>query len=72
MTSKRVEPAIANKKALSIEEALQVVPVGRTALYAALKDGRLVAKKFGRRTIILVEDLDRFLSQLPVVNHSGD
>jgi hypothetical protein len=63
----------AGKRALSIEETLEIVPFGRTLIYEALKNKRLVARKLGRRTLILVEDLERFLNDLPVAggNHSA-
>lgn len=54
------------KRALSIEETLELVPFGRTMIYEALKTKKLVARKLNRRTLILVEDLERFLNDLPV------
>lgn len=57
-----------DKKALSISEVLDVVPFGRTALYEVLKSKKLVARKLGRRTIILAADLDDFLRGLPVAD----
>lgn len=59
------------KRALSIEETLEMVPFGWTLIYEALKNKRLMARKLGRRTLILVEDLERFLNDLPVAggNH---
>lgn len=41
--------------------------LGRSSLYAAIKAGRLTAKKAGRRTIVLRADLDEFLRSLPPV-----
>ncbi len=49
---------------LSIEEARTATGIGRTKLYAAINAGRLKARKFGKRTIILRDDLDIFLSNL--------
>lgn len=37
----------------------------RTTLYEALKNGRIEAKKCGRRTLISVASLDDFLASLP-------
>jgi hypothetical protein len=42
-------------------------PHGRTAIYAAIKEGRLIARKDGRKTIILVSDYQQFLQSLPVL-----
>ncbi len=57
-----------DKKALSVSEVLDVVPFGRTVLYEVLKSKKLVARKLGRRTIILSADLDDFLRALPVAD----
>ena len=48
----------------SIEEACAVTGIGRTKLYEAIKKGLLPAKKYGKRTIILRNDLEEFLSNL--------
>jgi excisionase family DNA binding protein len=53
------------KLGLSVEEASEIAGIGRSKLYEALRDGLLQARKFGRRTIILRDDLERFLSALP-------
>ncbi len=37
----------------------------RSAVYRAIKAGKLKARKNGRRTVILVSDLTRFLETLP-------
>ena len=39
--------------------------LSRSALYVAMKEGRLTARKCGRRTLILREELERFLQSLP-------
>lgn len=51
--------------AYSISQVLEMVPVGRTTLYHEISQGRLKAKKIGRRTLILAEDLERFIENLP-------
>lgn len=51
--------------ALSIAEAAFVTNLGRDHLYAAIREGRLEAKKIGRRTLITLDDLNRFLIELP-------
>ncbi len=50
--------------ALSIEEVRAYTGIGKTRLYEALNRGQLKAKKFGRKTIILKDDLDDFLESL--------
>ena len=52
---------------LSILEACRVAGIGRTKLYEAISDGALKARKYGKRTIILRNDLQDFLTALPLV-----
>ena len=52
--------------ALSVDKAAAVVGIGRTKLYEAIKLGQLRARKAGRHTIILTDDLKTFLESLPV------
>lgn len=49
---------------LSIEEACALTGIGRTNLYKSLNSGALKARKFGKRTIILRDDLNAFLASL--------
>jgi excisionase family DNA binding protein len=53
------------REGLSVREACEVAGVGKTRLYAAIAAGDLVARKFGKRRIILRADLHRFLASLP-------
>lgn len=55
------------KLAFRIEEAADLSGIGRTTLYAAIKSGDLTAHKCGRRTIVLFDDLRRYLNRLPTV-----
>ena len=54
------------REALSISETCAVTGLGRTKLYEAISSGRLTARKFGKRTLILKSDLLAFLSSLPL------
>jgi excisionase family DNA binding protein len=53
--------------AYSIAEACSAARAGRTALYEAIRSGALRAVKRGRRTIVLADDLRRYLESLPAV-----
>jgi hypothetical protein len=53
-----------SKLAFSIAEVVQISGLGRTLVFAEIKAGRLVARKCGRRTLILGEDLRRWLSSM--------
>jgi excisionase family DNA binding protein len=55
------------KLALTISEAVAVCPFGRSLLYDEIRKGRLPARKIGRRTFILRSDLERFLSEMPII-----
>lgn len=50
--------------AYSIEEVAEMTAIGRSRIYAAIREGRLVAHKFGRRTVIRAENLTAFLDSL--------
>jgi len=52
--------------ALSINDAVRISGIGRTKLYALISGGSLKARKLGKRTLILTEDLDKLLNSLPV------
>jgi excisionase family DNA binding protein len=49
---------------LSIEEVVEFTGIGKTKIYEAINSGQLQAKKFGKKTIILMPDLESFLNSL--------
>jgi excisionase family DNA binding protein len=65
------------KAAYAVGEALDLLSIGRTSLYAAVKRGDLKRVKFGRKTLFYAADLAAFLTKLsrgsdPDVHHPGD
>jgi excisionase family DNA binding protein len=55
-----------NKLAFSPNAAAEATGVGRTKIFEAIKEHQLKARKFGRRTIILRDDLLAWLLALPL------
>jgi excisionase family DNA binding protein len=53
--------------AYTIAEACAAARTGRTSIYEAIKSGQLTARKRGRRTIILCDDLRGWLDSLPAI-----
>jgi hypothetical protein len=53
-------------------EAARISGICRSLLYREIAAGRLIARKQGRRTIILDDDLRAFLASLPRMPTSGD
>lgn len=51
--------------AITVPEAVRLTGLSRSALYLALKQQKITAKKAGRRTLFLVADLEAFMSSLP-------
>lgn len=52
--------------AVSIPKAAALSGVGRTKIYEAVRDGELPVRKAGRRSLILVADIEKWLKGLPV------
>jgi excisionase family DNA binding protein len=63
---------LAEKFALTIDEACELASVGRTKLYLALRAGELRAKKRGTTTLILPAELRRWLEALPDWTGDGE
>lgn len=58
--------------ALTVAEACAAARVGKTVLYEAIAAGFLVARKRGRRTLVLPADLKRWVEQLPTIKAKTD
>ena len=55
------------RAAYSVNELLEILPLGRTSLYAAIKAGTLKATKLGKKTLFLAPDVVAFLAALPAM-----
>ena len=51
--------------AVSIAEAVRLSGIGRSSLYRAIKSGELAIRKRGRRSIVEMTALKRWLADLP-------
>lgn len=51
--------------ALSLAQAVKMAGLGKTSLYQAIADGRLMCRKAGRRTLVETAELKRFIQSLP-------
>ena len=51
--------------AYSVPQVMAKIGVGRDKLYHLIREGKLPARKLGRKTLILASDLEAFLEALP-------
>nr|WP_291375732.1 helix-turn-helix domain-containing protein [Devosia sp.] len=61
-----MEGSVAQKMGYSPDEAAMLAGMCRSNIFKAMKSGSLPARKLGRRTIILHDDLQNFMESLPV------
>jgi excisionase family DNA binding protein len=57
--------------AYSVPEAMLALGLCRDSIYRLIRDGRLVARKVGRRTLILASDLETFTRTLPKIGDAA-
>jgi len=53
------------RRAYSVPETMCVLGLCRDSIYRLIREGRLPARKIGRRTVVLESDLQAFLEALP-------
>jgi excisionase family DNA binding protein len=56
-----------SRLAYSVTESCVAAGIGRTNLYDLITRGEIRAKKIGRRTVILADDLRQWLEALPQI-----
>jgi len=55
-----------DKIAVTLPEATALSGIGRSSLYKLFSEGKLAPRKSGKRTLILVAELEAYLNSLPV------
>lgn len=69
---KKIVPIpVERKLAFTISDLVQLGPNSRTQIFEEIKQGRLKARRCGRRTVVLNEDYAAYLKALPILDHSG-
>ena len=54
------------KTAYTVNEITKEIGIGRSKLYSEMAAGKLKARKIGKKTIFLAEDVQAYLNNLPV------
>jgi excisionase family DNA binding protein len=66
-----IQPQVTGRAAFSIPEVMAQTGLGRDKVYALIRDGQLIAKKCGRRTLVVASDLQSFLEELPTISRAA-
>ncbi|MHA6688201.1 helix-turn-helix transcriptional regulator [Mesorhizobium sp. A556] len=53
------------KLSVTIPEAVEMTGISRSSIYKLFAEGKLSRRKNGKRSLILVEDLERVVKSLP-------
>ena len=53
------------KKLYTIHGVVETTSISKTSIYAAIKNGDLVVKKFGSKSLVTAESLESFIASLP-------
>lgn len=59
------------KLAHSIKESASILGIGVTKIYKEISEGRLKARKFGKRTLITTEALSEWINALPAIGEDA-
>jgi excisionase family DNA binding protein len=61
-----------DRRAFTIKQVCEMTGFCAATIYKHIRAQRLIARKAGRKTIVLAADLDRFLEGLPVLDLKGE
>lgn len=53
------------RMAVTVDEAAYLTSLSRSCIYNMLNSGRILGRRIGRRTMIEITELQRFISELP-------
>lgn len=53
------------KSAYTINEAVSEIGIGRSKLYGEIKARKITVRKIGRKSVILCDEIQRYLECLP-------
>lgn len=56
------------KLSVTIPEAVAMTGIGRSSIYRLFAEGKITPRKAGKRTLILLEDLKRYVENLPTAS----
>ncbi len=59
------------KRLYEVQEVITITSLGRTSIYKAIGEGLLVAKKYGKKTLVTAESLESFIASLPTKSTVG-
>ena len=62
----------ADRLAFSLADAASAIGVGKSTLHELIATGQLPVRKFGRRSLVLREDLEDYLQGLSVRGEQGE
>lgn len=54
-------PPIPNKLVYSVDEAAELLSIGRTTAFQLIADGRLTSFKIGHRRLVAYQDIESFI-----------
>ncbi|MGH9637076.1 MAG: helix-turn-helix domain-containing protein [Candidatus Angelobacter sp.] len=72
MKASRTHATVQERVGLSPTDSAQTVGCSPGKIYEAIADGELIARKLGRRTIILRDDLMLWLNSLPAKSERSE